>query len=473
MAVEVDQGNYDKLIGQVLANRYQIEVRLGEGAMGAVYRAKHVKVGRAFAVKVLHSRLLMDDKVLQRFEREAELAGRLSHTNVVSVVDVGTTEPGLRYLAMELAPGVNLATILVDGPLSESRMLVLTKQLCAGLAHAHEVGLIHRDFKPENVIVEQQRGGREIARIVDFGVAVLREDVETATEHDRLTTKGIVVGTPHYMAPEQACAEPLDHRVDIFALGLICYEMLTGKLPFDGTGAEVVRANLTEPVPPMAVRAPGVSIDPELEAIVMRMLAKHRDDRPENAQVVREMLEAYELRPARAVSMPVVEVPVVQERALTTDKIERIENKRRTPWWLAIPAAGLLALLVPSHEVAGAPNLDVETSDVTPSTTCQHRVYETAAPTTSALPVQSIMKLPPRVEQPAIPAASASEVAQLYARVGRMLKAYERDRGMEATIDYWPRYRWIRINEAIATPEKRNETFKMLSRLRRDLDTGR
>jgi serine/threonine protein kinase len=353
-------------------------------------------------------------------------------------------------------------------------MLDLTKQLCAGLAHAHEVGLIHRDFKPENVIVEQQRGGREIARIVDFGVAVLREDVDASTERDRLTTKGIVVGTPHYMAPEQACAEPLDHRVDIFALGLICYEMLTGKLPFEGTGAEVVRANLSEPVPPMAVRAPGVSVDPELEAIVMRMLAKHRDDRPETALVVREMLEAYELRPARIISLPAVEGPAASEpeRSIVTDKIVRVTKKRRAPWWLAMPAAGLLALLVPSHEVAGAPNLEVEISEVSPSTTLQHRVHETAV-VARTTPLQSIMKIPPRVQQPAIPAPSATEVAQLYAQVGRALKAYEQTHGMDATIDYWPRYRWIRINEAIATAEKRNETFKMLTRLRRDLDTGR
>jgi serine/threonine-protein kinase len=448
-----------------------LEAPIGDGGMGTVYRAHHAKVSRQFAIKVLHRSLLTNEKIVLRFEREAELAGRLRHTNVVSVVDVGTTEHDMRYLAMELAPGINLATILEDGPLSESRMLDLAKQLCAGLAHAHEVGLIHRDFKPENVIVEQQRGGREIARIVDFGVAVLREDVDHSAERDRLTTKGIVVGTPHYMAPEQACAEPLDHRVDIFALGLICYEMLTGRLPFDGTGAEVVRANLTEPVPPMAVRAPYVSVDPALEAIVMRMLAKHREDRPENAHVVREMFEAYERRPVDVVSLPPVE-SIVPERAIATDKIDRIAKKRRTPWWLAIPAAGLLALLVPSHEVAGAPSFEVATSEVAPSTTCQHRVYETAIP--SSTPGRlAIMKIPPRVHQPAIPAPSASEVAQLYAQVGRELKTYERDHGMEATIDYWPRYRWIRINEAIATPEKRNETFKMLSRLRSDLDPGR
>lgn len=455
--------------GTLVGGRYVVGAQIGDGGMGAVYRAHHAKVGRQFAIKVLHRSLMTNDKIVMRFAREAELAGRLSHTNVVSVVDVGTTSDGQHYLAMELAPGVSLASLLDDGPLSESRMLDLTKQLCAGLAHAHEAGLIHRDFKPDNVIVDQQAGGREVARIVDFGVAVLREDVDAKTERDRLTTKGFVVGTPHYMAPEQACAESLDHRVDIFALGLICYEMLTGKLPFEGTGAEVVRANLSEPVPPMAVRAPGITVAPELEAIVMRMLAKQREDRPENAHVVRELLEAYERRPVAPVELP------QPERAIVTDKIDRVAPKRRTRHaaWLAIPAAGLLALLVPSHEVAGAPSLDVAVADVAPAPTLQHRVYESAIPRTTPPPPPSIMKLPPKTEQPAIPAPTATEVAQLYAQVGRALKAYETDHGVDSAIDFWPRYRWIRINEAIATAEKRNETFKMLTRLRGDLDSRR
>jgi len=227
MSVEVDiEQPYEALVGEVIANRYHIETRIGEGAMGAVYRAKHVKVGRAFAVKILHPRLLEDAKQLQRFEREAELAGRLRHPNVIGVVDVGETHNGLRYMVMDFAEGPDLASMLSEAPMPPQRVVNLTRQMLEGLFHAHEQGLIHRDFKPENVIVEQLAGGREVARIVDWGVAIVREDAADAERGDRLTTKGIVVGTPHYMAPEQARGDAIDHRVDLFALGLICYELL-------------------------------------------------------------------------------------------------------------------------------------------------------------------------------------------------------------------------------------------------------
>jgi serine/threonine-protein kinase len=291
MAVEVDQGNYDKLIGQVLANRYQIEHRLGEGAMGAVYRAKHVKVGRAFAVKVLHSRLLMDDKVLQRFEREAELAGRLRHPNVIGVVDVGETPDGLRYMVMDFAEGPDLASLLAEAPMPPQRVMTLTRQMLEGLYHAHEQGLIHRDFKPENVIVERGSHNEEVPRIVDFGIAILREGGDSAAGPGRLTTNGLVLGTPHYMAPEQAVADPIDHRIDLFALGIIVYEMLCGKLPFDGTGAEVARANLLLDPPPISQRVPYLDVDPLLEAFARRMMAKKRDLRPATAKVARELLD--------------------------------------------------------------------------------------------------------------------------------------------------------------------------------------
>jgi serine/threonine-protein kinase len=294
MAVEADQGAYDKLIGQVLANRYQIETRLGEGAMGAVYRAKHVKVGRAFAVKLLHSRLLMDDKVLQRFEREAELAGRLRHPNVIGVVDVGETPDGLRYMVMDFAEGPDLATVLSEAPMPPQRVTTLTRQMLEGLYHAHEQGLIHRDFKPENVIIERGSHGEEVPRIVDFGIAILREGGDSVAGPGRLTTNGLVLGTPHYMAPEQAVADPIDHRIDLFALGIIVYEMLCGKLPFDGTGAEVARANLLLDPPLISERVPYLDVDPLLEAFARRMMAKKRDLRPATAKVARELLDLIE-----------------------------------------------------------------------------------------------------------------------------------------------------------------------------------
>ncbi|HEX7700232.1 MAG TPA: protein kinase, partial [Kofleriaceae bacterium] len=323
-----DSQRVDKLIGEVLANRYQIESRLGEGAMGSVYRARHIKVGRPFAVKVLHPRLLTDDKTLQRFEREAELAGRLHHPNVIGVVDVGETTDGLRYMVMDFAEGHDLATLLNEAPMLPERVINLTRQMLEGLYHAHEAGLIHRDFKPENVIVEKDAHGEEVPRIVDFGIAILREAGDPTNGTGRLTTNGLVLGTPHYMAPEQAVNDPIDHRIDLFALGIMIYEMLCGKLPFDGHGAEVARANLLLDPPKISDRVPYLEVDPLLEAFARRLMLKKRDQRPATAKVALTLLAlidndreaaAVELGVPVAIARTVQSTEPVQPRHLSND----------------------------------------------------------------------------------------------------------------------------------------------------------
>jgi tRNA A-37 threonylcarbamoyl transferase component Bud32 len=281
----------DRLIGIVLGARYRIEARLGHGAMGTVYRARHVQMGRAFAVKVLHPRLLGDARVRRRFAREAALAGSLHHANVAGVVDVGEMADGRRYLVMEHADGETLLDVMVrDAPLPPARFLPLVQQLCSGLAHAHDLGLIHRDLKPENVIVERDAGGSERPRIVDFGVAIVREDA-SSSDADRLTSVGLVIGTPQYMAPEHATGAPIDHRIDLFALGVMCFELLTGVPPYDGSGVDLARANLTQDTPTMTARAPDVPVDPLLEAFTRRLMMKSRDERPATAKAARELLE--------------------------------------------------------------------------------------------------------------------------------------------------------------------------------------
>ncbi len=307
-----DSVRVDKLIGEVLASRYQIEARLGEGAMGSVYKAKHVKVGRPFAIKVLHPRLLVDDKTLQRFEREAELAGRLHHPNVIGVVDVGETSDGLRYMVMDYAEGPDLAALLGEAPMPAERIIHLARQMLEGLYHAHEQGLIHRDFKPENVIVERDSHGEEVPRIVDFGIAILREGGESTGGAGRLTTNGLVLGTPHYMAPEQAVNDPIDHRIDLFALGIMIYEMLCGKLPFDGNGAEVARANLMLDPPRIAERVPFLEVDPLLEALARKLMQKKRDLRPATAKAAREILDL--IVKDRAAAAALLEVPLTTAR---------------------------------------------------------------------------------------------------------------------------------------------------------------
>jgi serine/threonine-protein kinase len=313
----------DKLVGRVLAERYQILHRLGEGAMGIVYKARHVKVGRLFAVKVLHTRTLADPKVLRRFEREAELAGRLRHPNVVGVVDVGEVE-GTRYMVMDFAEGPDLAKLLDEAPMPPERIIRLARQMLDGLHHAHDHGLIHRDFKPENVIIERDANGGEIPRIVDFGIALLRDGGESIDGNGRLTTNGLVLGTPHYMAPEQAVADPIDHRIDLFALGIVIYEMLSGRLPFDGSGAEVARANLLLDPPPINKRVPHLEVDPLLEAFSRRLMAKKRTARPATAKAARELLDAIERD--RLAAAPLLGVPVAKSgRHQATEAVSAAE----------------------------------------------------------------------------------------------------------------------------------------------------
>jgi len=293
------------LVGITIGNRYVIEQKLGVGSTGVVYRAHHIKLTRLFALKVLHRGLLADDRAVRRFEREAQLAGALAHPNVVSVVDVGTHD-GVPYLAMEHAEGASLASLIVEGPMQPARVSGLLRQLCLGLAHAHERGIIHRDLKPENVIVEAA-GEVETPRIADFALAILRE----TGDDDRLTAAGVVLGTPAYMAPEHVTGVAMDHRLDLYALGVISYQMLTGVLPFAGSNVEIAMASFRDPPPVMAARVPGLVVDPLLEALTRALLEKKPDARP------RELLDLIETdREAAAARLGVVQ-PAPQKHLAT------------------------------------------------------------------------------------------------------------------------------------------------------------
>jgi eukaryotic-like serine/threonine-protein kinase len=274
----------DKLVGQIVEDRYRIEAALGAGGMGAVYRARHIKVGREVAIKVLHEGLLTDPVMVERFEREAGIAARLHHKNLNPVIDVGETATKQKLMVLELVRGDNLATILGNGPLAPARAIELTLQILDGLEHAHAAGLVHRDLKPENIIIEVDGGG-EVPKIVDFGIAML-----CGGDDRRLTAAGIVMGTPQYMAPEHSQGSVVDPRCDLFALGVIVYEMLAGKLPFDGTGVEIAIANISKAPPAIARRAPGVIVDPRLEAFVRRLMARRLADRFQTAGEARAAL---------------------------------------------------------------------------------------------------------------------------------------------------------------------------------------
>jgi len=458
-------------IGEVFESKYQIEELLGTGAMGSVFRARHVAIGRRVAVKLLHPRFLEDKKLMRRFEREAELAGKLRHPNVVSVVDVGTHE-GVSFLVMDLADGVPLNALLAQAPFAPPRARRLIRELCDGLEHAHEHGLIHRDLKPDNIIIDPHG----TARIVDFGIALLRE---TTGSDERLTTGGVVLGTPHYMAPELAMGQNIDHRIDLFALGVICFQMLTGRMPFEGDGVTVATANITQPTPKMG-------IDPLLEAFTHRLMAKDPDERLASAGAARDLIDLIERDRATAAAMlgirdpgptPSSEIPVLPVIAVgsaktvalgtaptvvvTTNPVARPRNLRG---WLGFGALAVLVLAVAigfairrTHGQAPA---------LAPIAAASAEIDEprTSARTSELAPALSpVAEVAPQVA-PAkrAPAASitAESVARHYAAVGRKLK-------VRGTDEQWRRYREIHINEVMAAPERFASTEAQLKAIER------
>jgi serine/threonine protein kinase len=288
---------HDDLIGQLVIGRYVVEERLGSGAFGAVYRGHHGKLRRPVAIKVLHPHLVHQPQILQRFRREAQLAARLAHRNVAGVLDVGETPDGRQLMVLDLAVGQPL-TALLGEPLPRARVIGLVRQLLLGLEHAHAAGLVHRDLKPDNIIVEQRADGAEIPRIVDFGIAVLRVG-DGGSGESRLTETGQMIGTPLYMAPEQARLDAIDHRADQFALGVIVYQMLAGTTPFKGSPVDVAIANMTKDPPSIADRA-AVDADPLLERFARKLMARDPGHRFPDARAALAALELIDRDPAAA-----------------------------------------------------------------------------------------------------------------------------------------------------------------------------
>jgi serine/threonine-protein kinase len=287
----------DDLIGKLVIGRYVVEAQIGKGAFGAVYRGCHGKLKRPVAIKILHAHLVHEPRILERFRREAQLAARLAHGNVAGVLDVGETIDGRQLMVLELAPGRPLSELL-DGPQPPARVIALVRQILLGLEHAHAAGLVHRDLKPDNIIVEQRLDGTEVPRIVDFGIAVLR-DPEESFGGSRLTATGQMIGTPLYMAPEQARLDAVDHRADLFALGVIVYQLLAGTTPFMGSAVEVALANMSRDPPSIAERA-AVDADPLLERFARKLMAREVEHRFASARSAIDALDLIERDPAVA-----------------------------------------------------------------------------------------------------------------------------------------------------------------------------
>jgi serine/threonine protein kinase len=282
----------DSLVGRVLAERYHILKRIGEGGMGRVYLGEHVKMNRQCAIKVMSPALVNDHQSAARFAREASSAARIIHPNVAAVFDYGESD-GLVYLVMEYVDGEPLSDLLArEAPFALDRALDLARQIADGLGAAHELGIVHRDLKPDNILVTRTRVGREVAKVVDFGIA---KAIQDGGGTDALTRTGLVIGTPEFMSPEQLLGDPIDARSDLYALGCILHLMLTATPPFEATTREqMIKRRLSEDPASVDTLDPGI---PEsVGRIVSKLLARAPGDRYASAAEVRDALAGTHIR---------------------------------------------------------------------------------------------------------------------------------------------------------------------------------
>ncbi len=289
-------------IGQLFDGKYQIVRQLGSGGMGAVYEAENVRIGRRVALKVLHAEIAADATAVARFQQEAAVASRIGSPHIVEVLDAGRTSDGVSYMVLELLTGEPLsARIARAGSLTPERALPLATQVLDGLSAAHAVGVVHRDLKPENIWVCDKGPHPDFVKLLDFGVCMVGGGLENL----RMTCTGMAIGTPMYMAPEQARGEKqIDARVDVYAAGVLLYELLTGRAPFSGSSVNEVLFDVVLKEPPDP-RTYVPALDRSLVLIVQRAMAKRREDRWPSADALRSTLVAWrEGAPLEAVSLP-------------------------------------------------------------------------------------------------------------------------------------------------------------------------
>jgi len=280
-------------VGRLLDGRYELRTVIASGAMGVIYRAAQRGMGRRVAVKVLHEHLGAEDEVVKRFYREMQATARIEHPNTVRIYDFGHTDDGALFLVMELLNGRTLAEVMVDeAPFSPARTARIGSQIARALAAARHESVVHRDLKPENIFITAQYGPADWVKVFDFGLARL----EDARPEDR-TEGGARVGTPLYMAPEYIRNHVADHRADLYALGVVLYEMIVGRPPFNGNPREVMEKHVHEP-PPRAAETAGQYCPIWLDKLIDTLLRKEPSERPQDPGRVARILERGAMREA-------------------------------------------------------------------------------------------------------------------------------------------------------------------------------
>jgi serine/threonine-protein kinase len=475
----------DPVIGLVVDGRYRIERRISDGAMGRVYQASHARLSRRFAVKILFGELAAQEPMRERFRQEAEAASRLEHRNLCSVVDFGESEHGLLYIVMEYIEGRTLERILKEeGTFTEERAVRMTHDLCRGLRHLHSRGMIHRDMKLENVVVVPDRDV-EVPKIVDFGIALMG-----AGKDARLTRAGAIVGTPAFMAPEQAFGDKLDARADLFSLGVVLYHLLAGRGPFEGTAFEIIQQTISSPVPPLASKNPLLSISPELEQIVMRLLARHPEDRFPSAQAVIDALDAL---PGERRWRSASNLTPLPEFTARGEPVPPGTRKKRTIWIAGAAAAGVLVVALalassrPEPEIAELEVAPLPIAAPPPPAPAEVPAVEEREPEPEPVRRKAkkrarrarskrvraadrgLMPLSNDVDTKTRTTPEPAALAARYRRVGRMIERLAEKRGATAAAQYRLRHVAIPLPASLKTDTERTRVAKELAELQRDV----
>lgn len=308
----------DPRIGTLLAGRYVIEEVIGEGGMATVYRARHKLVDRPVAVKIMNPMLASDPIVRERFRREAKSAQKLAHPNIIEIYDQGDTEDGTAYIVMELLRGESLASVIQRGLMDVDRAIHIMIQIARGMARAHDLEVIHRDIKPENIYLCRRDDGSDLVKLLDFGIAKSRQD-------SRLTGQGELFGTPQYMAPERIMGSDTGGSSDIYALGVVFFEMLTGELPFNAPDvATFFVKHMNEPPP--ALRSLNPRVPEKVDELVVRMLGKSPSDRPVDAHRIHQDL--LEIVREREMTAP----PILEEEPVSLPAPVTLAAGPGDPW---------------------------------------------------------------------------------------------------------------------------------------------
>lgn len=293
--------NTEPQIGQIIGGRYRIEACIGRGGMGSVYRVEHTHMHKHFALKLLHHEMSVQPEVVARFEREAMAAAHIEHPHVASAIDFGKLEDGSFYLVLEYVEGRSLRSVLEQqGALPLPRVFTIANQILSALARAHQLGIVHRDLKPENILMVNKENNEDYVKILDFGIArvpIGSFGTQKSTDrHAALTQIGMVYGTPEYMAPEQALGQPVDERCDLYSLGVLLFEMLTGTRPYDDEDKVVLLGqHIAGEIPLLSTRAPHLRFPVLLQEFITTLLAKSPNTRFANAVEVTNALHAINL----------------------------------------------------------------------------------------------------------------------------------------------------------------------------------